>query len=197
MKHVSSFFVYNETMIGFVRGTVHAFGLDYVLIDVNGVGYRISFYHPESLSIGKEMTIYTYQNVREDEISLYGFLSLQEHDLFIKLISVKGLGPKIASNILSRASVDAIITAIEIGDVDYIRAMPGIGSKTASQIILDLKGKLVEPTEENDEKLSDVSEALKQLGYRPAEIRNVLKRIEREEGSTDELVKKALTLLLK
>ena len=77
-------------MIGFVRGIVHAFGLDYVLIDVNGIGYRIGFYHPEVLRVGKEMTIYTYQNVREDEISLYGFLSLQEYDLFTKLISVKG-----------------------------------------------------------------------------------------------------------
>ena len=104
-------------MIGFVRGKVHAYGMDYVLIDVNGIGYRINFYHPEALSIGKEMTIYTYQNVREDEISLFGFLSLAEYDLFIKLISVKGLGPKIASNILSRSSVESIVTAIETGDI--------------------------------------------------------------------------------
>lgn len=184
-------------MIGFVRGTVHAFGMDYVLIDVNNVGYRINFYHPESLTVGKEMTIYTYQNVREDEISLFGFLSLQEYDLFVKLISVKGLGPKIASNILSRASVEAIITAIETGDIDFIRTMPGIGAKTASQIILDLKGKLVEADTISDEKLSDVSDALKQFGYRPAEIKQVLKKIERENGSTDELIKKALSMLVK
>ena len=106
-------------MIGFVRGIVHAFSLDYVLIDVNGVGYRINFYHPEFLSLGKEVTIYTYQNVREDEISLYGFTSLEEYDLFIKLISVKGLGPKNASNILAKASVDKIVLAIENG-VSYI-----------------------------------------------------------------------------
>ena len=185
-------------MIGFVRGKVHAYGMDYVLIDVNGIGYRINFYHPEALSIGKEMTIYTYQNVREDEISLFGFLSLAEYDLFIKLISVKGLGPKIASNILSRSSVESIVTAIETGDIAFIKRMPGIGNKTASQIILDLKGKLVEGEDvQNNETLNDVSEALKQLGYKSAEIRPVMKKLEKEEGSTDELVRKALAMLIK
>ncbi|MBQ6477963.1 MAG: Holliday junction branch migration protein RuvA [Erysipelotrichaceae bacterium] len=184
-------------MIGFVRGTVHVFGLDYVLIDVNGIGYRISFYHPEALKVGKEMTIYTYQNVREDEISLYGFLSLQEYDLFTKLISVKGLGPKIASGILSGSSVDAIISAIETGDVDFMRRLPGVGKKTASQIILDLKGKLVESEVIDNEKLNDVNDALKQFGYKPAEIKPVLRKLEKEEGSTDELIKKALTMLIK
>ena len=185
-------------MIGFVRGTVHAFGMDYVLIDTGSVGYRINFYHPEALSKGKEMIIYTYQNVREDELSLYGFLSLEEYDLFIKLISVKGLGPKIASNILSRASVDSIISAVENGDIDFIRRMPGIGSKTASQIILDLKGKLVETgTEIPNEDLKDVAEALRQLGYKPAEIKPVIKKLGKENGSTDELIRKALSMLMK
>lgn len=184
-------------MIGFVRGIVHAFSLDYVLIDVNGVGYRINFYHPEFLSLGKEVIIYTYQNVREDEISLYGFTSLEEYDLFIKLISVKGLGPKNASNILAKASVDKIVLAIENGDVDFMKAMPGIGNKTASQIILDLKGKLVETTVSVNEELNDVADALKQLGYKPAEIKPVIKKLEKEKGSTDELIKKALVMLIK
>ena len=184
-------------MIGFLRGTVHHFGLDYVLLDVNGVGYRINFFHPESLSLNKEMTIYTYQNVREDEISLFGFLSLEEYDLFIKLISVKGLGPKIASSILAKASVEAVIAAIETGDVDFMRRMPGIGNKTASQIILDLKGKLVEPEQKESDELKDVAEALKQLGYKPAEIKPVIKKLEKEKGSTDELVRKALAMLIK
>ena len=184
-------------MIGFLRGTVHHFGMDYVLLDVNGVGYRINFYHPEALSLNKEMTIYTYQNVREDEISLYGFLSLAEYDLFIKLISVKGLGPKIASNILSNTTVESIVAAIETGDVDFMRRMPGIGNKTASQIILDLKGKLVETEDDKREELKDVAEALKQLGYKPAEIKPVMKKLEKETGSTDELVRKALAMLIK
>ena len=186
-------------MIGFVRGTVHAYGVDFVLIDVNGIGYRINFNHPESLTIGKEMTIYTYQNVREDEISLFGFLSLQEYDLFVKLISVKGLGPRIASNILGRASTESIIKAIEEGDVDFMKRMPGVGNKTASQIILDLKGKLVETEKDSivDDRLSDVQEALKQFGYKPQEIKPVIKLLKNEKGSTDELVKKALKMFAK
>jgi len=185
-------------MIGFVRGKVHAYGLDYVLIDVNDIGYRINFNHPEALSLGQVMTIYTYQNVREDEISLYGFLSLQEHDLFVKLISVKGLGPKIASSILGRASTESIIKAIEDGDVDFMKRMPGVGNKTASQIILDLKGKLVETSNEvEDDRLKDVAEALKQFGYKPQEIKPVIKQLKNENGSTDELVKKALKMFIK
>ena len=184
-------------MIAFIRGTAAAVTTDSLIVENNGIGWQMAYPHTQDIHIGEEVQVHTYMHVTENDVSLFGFSTADEKELFMRLISVKGLGPKIASNILSRASVDAIITAIETGDVDYIRAMPGIGSKTASLIILDLKGKLVEPAEDNDEKLSDVSEALKQLGYRPAEIRNVLKRIEREEGSTDELVKKALTLLLK
>lgn len=185
-------------MIGFVRGKVHAYGVDYVLIDVNGIGYRINFNHPESLSIGQEITIYTYQNVREDEISLFGFLSLEEHDLFVKLISVKGLGPRIASSILGRASAESVIKAIEEGDVEFMKRMPGVGNKTASQIILDLKGKLVETGDvEVDDRLKDVQDALKQFGYKNQEIKPVMKALRNEKGSTDELVKKALKMFAK
>ena len=186
-------------MIGFVRGKVHAYGLDWVLLDVHDVGYRISFYHPEALAKDKEMTIYTYQNVREDEISLYGFLSLEEYDLFTQLISVKGLGPRIASNILSRASVESIVSAIEEGNVDFMQKMPGIGKKTASQIILDLKGKLVESKEEtvDNSRFNDVIEVLKSFGYKAAEIKPVIKKLEKEEGSTNELIMKALSMLRK
>lgn len=185
-------------MIGFVRGLVHAYGLDYVLIDVNGIGYRISFNHPEVLEIGQEITIYTYQNVREDEISLFGFLSLQEYDLFVKLISVKGLGPRIASNILGRSSTESVIKAIEDGDVDFMKRMPGVGNKTASQIILDLKGKLVESNNEIiDSKLSEVQDALKQFGYKASEIKPIIRALKDEKGSTDELVKKALKMFAK
>lgn len=187
-------------MIGFVRGKVFAFGLDWVLIDVNGIGYRINFYHPESLKKDSEITIFTYQNVREDEISLYGFLSLEEYDLFMKLISVKGLGPKIASGILAKKSIESIINAIEEGDVTFIQSMPGIGKKTASQIILDLKGKLVESSDDTSsirQELSDVSDALKAFGYKPQEIKTVIKKLSSETGSTDELIKKALSMLMK
>lgn len=184
-------------MIGFVRGKVHSFSNDYVLIDVNNIGYRINFYHPEALKNGQEITIYTYQNVREDEISLYGFLSLEEYDLFVKLISVKGLGPRIASSILACEPIENIINAIEQGDVGFMKRMPGVGNKTASQIILDLKGKLVENNEAISDKLQEVQEALKQFGYKAQEIKPVIQSLKNETGSTDELIKKALKKFVK
>ena len=95
-------------MIGFIKGRVHALGSDQILVDHDGIGFRINFNRPERLKIDEEVTIYTYQNVREDEISLFGFLSLREYELFVKLITVKGLGPKIASGILAKASFDDI-----------------------------------------------------------------------------------------
>ena len=190
--------MYNVVMIGFVRGIVHTFSIDYCLIDVNGIGYRINFFHPDALQIGKEITIYTYQNVREDEISLFGFLSLEEYDLFVKLISVKGLGPKIASSILSRSSTQSIIKAIEDGDVDFMKHMPGVGNKTASQIILDLKGKLIDSSNnEIDDRFLEVEDALKQFGYKTQEIKPVIKALKNEKGTTDELVKKALKMFVK
>lgn len=187
-------------MIGFIRGKVFSYGLDYCLIDTGSVGYRIHFMRPERLHLNEEVLIYTYQNVKEDEISLYGFLSLEEYDLFVKLISVKGLGPKIASNILATSSVSDIVSAIENNDVNFMKRMPGIGAKTASQIILDLKGKLVSVSNnkvEENEELKDVVEALKALGYKMGEIQPVLKKLQGEKLTTDAYIKKALGLLLK
>ena len=186
-------------MIGFLRGKVHNFGLDYCLLDVRDVGYRIIFNHPEELSIGKEIIIYTYQSFTEYDSSLYGFLTLEEYDLFVKLISVKGLGPKVASNILSRSSADRVIEAIENNDIDFIMSLPGIGKKTASQIILDLKGKLIQNVNNDIEegRLKDIGEALKSLGYKNSEIKPILKALANEELSDDELMRKALSMLVR
>ncbi len=185
-------------MIGFIKGKVHAIGPDQILLDHDGIGFRINFSRGERLKVDQEVTIYTYQNVREDEISLYGFLSLSEYDLFTKLITVKGLGPKIASGILAKASVDDILSAIATNDVDFIRKMPGIGAKTASQIILDLKGKLVDNSkvQESDE-LNEAREALKALGYKNNEFSNILKEVAKKEKSTDAMIKETLKLLAK
>ena len=185
-------------MIGFLRGKVHLFGNDYVLLDVNNVGYRINFYHPEKLKIGEEVLIYTYENIREDEQSLFGFLSYAEYELFVKLISVKGLGPKIASGILAKSKADDIIRAIENSDVNYMKSMPGVGAKTAGQIILDLKGKLVASEEiKVNEKLNDAVETLKSLGFKSLELKNIIKELSKEDLSTEQYVKRALSMLAK
>ena len=184
-------------MIGFLRGVVHFFDENYVLLDVNGVGYRINFQHPEYLTVGKETIIYTYQNVSENDMSLFGFRNLDEYDLFVKLISVKGLGPKMASNMLAKADYETIVEAIEREDVAFMKSMPGIGAKTASQIILDLRGKLAKEDNSNYDKLDGVNEALKALGYKTNEIKPILKQLVKEDLSEDEYIKKALSLLMK
>lgn len=184
-------------MIGFLRGIVHYFDENYVLLDVNSVGYRINFQHPEYLTIGKEVVIYTYQSVSENDMSLFGFRTLQEYDLFVKLISVKGLGPKMASNMLAKADYQTIIDAIEKEDVAFMKSMPGIGGKTASQIILDLRGKLAKEDNSNFDKLDGVNDALLALGYKASEIKPILKLLVKEDLSEDEYIKKALSLLMK
>lgn len=185
-------------MIGFLRGKVHYFDSSCVLLDVAGVGYRINYQHPETLKLNEEVIIYTYQNVTENDMSLFGFKSLDEYNLFIKLISVKGLGPKMASNMLAVSNYETIINAIENEDMAYIKSLPGIGNKTASQIILDLRGKLAANNEEvDDSKLNGVVEALKTLGYKQAEIKAVIKKIGNEELSENDYIRKALSLLMK
>jgi len=191
-------------MIGFLRGIVYSYSADSLLLDVNGVGYRLNFYHPASLKIGEEVTIYTYQHVREDAILLFGFLSLEEYELFMKLISVKGIGPKIACGILASGNLNEIYTAIENGDVAYMKKMPGVGSKAASQIILDLKGKLVETSNNNSKgkqeesaEINEVITALKGLGYKNSEVEAILPSLRNSEGSVNELLKQALMLLAK
>lgn len=185
-------------MIGFLRGKVHYFNSDTVLLDVNNVGYRISFFHPEYLKLDEEVLIYTYEYIREDEETLYGFMSLEEYELFIKLISVKGLGPKTASSILSKYKVDTVIEAIETSNLAFFKSISGLGTKTASQIILDLKGKLVAgEVKVNNEKLNDAIEALKALGYKQAEIKPIISELAKEDLDTNEYVKRALSKLSK
>ena len=183
-------------MIGFVRGKVFAITVDTVLIDRDGIGFRINFARSERLKVGDTVTIYTYQHVREDDISLFGFLSLEEYELFTKLISVKGLGPKIASNALAVASVEDITNAIALGDVDLFKRLPGIGAKTASQIILDLKGKLT-TTASEDPHFNEATEALKALGYKNNEFAAILRELYKKDMTTDELIKESLKILAK
>ncbi len=188
-------------MIAFVKGIVFDYGIDWVIIDNNGIGYKINFAHPNELVRDKEKLIYTYQHVREDDISLYGFLSSSEQDFFLKLINVKGVGPKSAMNILAKTDYNKLITSIENKDVNFLKTMPGIGPKTASQIILDLKGKLVSAEKNeslfNDE-LNDAIEGLKNLGYKQGEINSITNTLNSNPNlSSDEYLKLALQLLMK
>jgi Holliday junction DNA helicase RuvA len=188
-------------MIAFIKGKVFAISLNSIILENNDIGYRISIARPERLKKDEEVLIYTYQYVREDEISLFGFLNLDEYELFTKLISVKGIGPKTTLNILAKETVKDIVNAIELQDLKFIKSLPGIGAKSSSQIILDLKGKLVQ--QESivaviNQELIDAKEGLKSLGYKANEINPIIKELSNNSNkTTDEYIKEALSMIFK
>ena len=189
-------------MIAFIKGTVYSFGVDHVIIETpQGIGYKVYYNHSQPLTLGQSILLFTYQQIREDAHVLFGFMRKEELELFEKLISVKGLGPKTALGILTAASYMQVVSAIEQGEVAFLKKMPGIGAKTASQIILDLKGKLVhEETSDAvvNTKAMDAMEALKALGYKNNEIQAISKQMQEQDLDTAEAyVKLGLQLLLK
>ena len=139
--------------------------------------------------------IYVYEYVREDEISLYGFKNLEEREMFLKLIDVKGLGCKMALPMLGLGSVNGLVDAIERENILYLKKFPKIGDKVARQIILDLKGKLV-MTKEEKKSNEELEEALKGLGYKTVDINKVIKEVDNSKP-IGEQIKDALKLLLK
>ena len=187
-------------MIAYLKGKVAMIQMDHIVIETYGVGYQVNFSRPDKVRLNEEVQIFTYQHIREDENTLYGFLSAQEKELFTKLISVKGLGPKTAMNMFGAMNVETILNAIETGDVALIKSLPGIGAKTASQIVLDLKGKLVQVSANKvsiEQEAKDAIDALKALGYKPNELSGVEKLFGANPGkSADEYVKMGLKHLL-
>jgi Holliday junction DNA helicase RuvA len=177
-------------MIAFIRGTIASYGTDWIVVDHEGMGWQMAYPHTDEVHLNEEIMVFTYMHFSENEVSLFGFASQEEKDLFMRLISVKGLGPKTAMNMLSKAGTQTVIQAIETGDVASLKKMPGIGAKSASQIVLDLKGKLV-PVEikdhKNDEKqypdeINDAVEGLKGLGYRPSELGTAINEMMAKPG---------------
>ena len=133
---------------------------------------------------------------------MFGFSSLEEHDLFLRLISVKGVGPRTALGMLAITSANEMIQAIENNDVKYMKSLPGIGAKTASQIVLDLKGKLVEVETKQDgdmkNEIKEAIEALKGLGYKPSELQSIVKELSQNDAATvEEYIRQALGILAK
>lgn len=187
-------------MIGFLRGKVESITQESVVLDVNGVGYEILVANPEKFSLYQDTLVYTYLKLAENDISLYGFLFKEEKELFLKLISVKGIGPKSAISMLSRADYSNIIEAIEVGNLNYLKKLPGIGPKAAQQIILDLKGHLkvdkVEVKKENP-LFKEAKEALKQFGFKVNEIDLALSKIQEDDLEINDIIFKALQFLNK
>jgi len=186
-------------MYSYIYGKVTDIKSTYVVIDNNGVGYMIYTPNPYVFNEGSEYKVYVYQQVREDDLSLYGFRTEEEKDLFLKLISVKGVGTKMALPILATGSINGIVDAIERENILYLQKFPKIGEKVARQMILDLKGKLgAISTMELDvsSSLDELVEVLKGLGYKEKEFKALIPKID-GALSIEEQVKEALKLLLK
>lgn len=189
-------------MIAFVRGIVAATTNDTLILENHGIGYQIYTPDPKQYALGSELLLHTYQHVREDALLLYGFKEVEAYALFLRLIEVKGLGCKSALNMLSFGQVSKIVEAIENQDLSYLKSCPGVGAKTAQQIVLDLKGKLAAvPQEEKkimNQDLQDAHDALLALGYKPGEIKSVLNEISKKDyKDTDGAIRMALSVLLK
>ena len=198
-----------DCVISFVKGSLAEKFEDSVIVEAGGIGYRI--FVPTSVlehlpKTGETVKIYTYFSVREDAMSLYGFLSRQDLEMFRQLIGVNGVGPKSALGILSALSPDTLRLAVISGDAKAISKAPGVGSKTAQRIILDLKDKVkaedildgfTEPVSGHGE-VSNVGEigkeaieALTALGYSASEASGVVKKVTITESMTAEDVLKA------
>ena len=192
-------------MIAFIKGTVSSYGADWIVVDNHGIGYLMAYPHTDQVRLQQEISVHTYMHISENDVSLYGFESMEEKDLFMRLISVKGLGPKTAINMLTKAGYEAIIGAVETGNVAALKKMPGIGAKSASQIVLDLKGKLVaapaapgKPAENYPPEIRDAMEGLKNLGYKQNEASAAAKVMMESPGlSTAEYLRIGLRFLSK
>lgn len=188
-------------MIAFVNGVVRIIRSDRVVLDVHGVGYEVYLANALSQKMGDELFLYTYQHVREDAILLFGFLKEEDYEVFMRLINVKGIGPKTAQTMLSVCSGKEMIEAIENDDIKKLKSLPGIGAKTAGQIVLDLKGKFVS-LETSDGATSNpvwgqVQDALLSLGYKTNQLAKIKKELENTELGEDEMLRQALILLAK
>ncbi len=194
-------------MIGFLRGKVAVMDIDCVLLDVHGVGYRIFISEAtrKKLSPGIEVQLFTYLSVREDALILFGFYEKQEYDLFLHLISVSGIGPKVALGILSSMSVENFCRAINEKSASMLTKLPGIGKKSAERLILELHDKLSATASAEEKDISNASvadrpseeaaAALESLGYSQQEILSVLPQSAKGLKTTQEIIKSALKAL--
>jgi Holliday junction DNA helicase RuvA len=161
-------------MIASLRGRLISKKPDGIIVDVNGVGYHVNV--PLTLisllpNEGKEIFLYVYTYVREDAIQLYGFQDENDKRIFIELLSISGIGPRLALNILSTIPPDKIWSAIDSEDIALLCQVPGLGKKTAHRLILELKGKLPSAEQKVDALFEDTLSALINLGYK----RNIAK----------------------
>ncbi|HSG80060.1 MAG TPA: Holliday junction branch migration protein RuvA [Acidimicrobiia bacterium] len=175
-------------MIGRLRGTLVAKGIDGVVVDVAGVGYEIAMAArglSEMPGVGEEAVVHVHTHVREDQLSLFGFPTLDERDLFRILLGASGVGPKVALAMLGTLSPAELRRAIASEDVATLSTVPGIGKRTAQKLVLELRERLDLPAVESlgaGSELAEVREALEALGYQPSEIREAMDGLAEGDG---------------
>ena len=190
-------------MYAFFRGTVDDIQADKAVIEVNGVGYEINM--PESelitLDIGDIVKIYTYLDVREDDMRLFGFKTKGNLEFFKKLITVSGVGPKVALGIISNVDTETLGIAIATENVEALRSVPGIGPKMAQKIIFELKDKVLKEApdkakikvkEVNNKNIEEATTALEVLGYTSKQIKEAMSNMNLENDSVETIIRKVL-----
>ncbi len=187
-------------MIGSLNGTIRNKELGFLVVDVSGVGYRVAVTVETALGLaaGSPVFLWTYLAVRENALDLYGFLDKETLDIFELLITVSGIGPKTALNILNVASPQMLRQAVASSDTSYLTKVSGIGKKNAEKIVLELKNKLKTTKEDVNIDMrseGDVLEALISLGYSERDARGALKRVDKNIKDTGGRVRAALKIL--
>ncbi len=186
-------------MYDYMIGTVKEINSNSIVLETNNIGYLIYTPNPFSFEEEKDYKIYLYQQIKEDEHLLFGFKEKNDKEMFLKLIGVKGLGPKMVLPILATGSLAGIKDAIERENILYLKKFPKIGDKLAKQIVLDLKGKLDDFKDLDSartDSLMEVRDALLGLGYKEKEIKSVLAKVD-SSLSIENQIKQALSLFLK
>ncbi|MFM2764910.1 Holliday junction branch migration protein RuvA [Limosilactobacillus fermentum] len=198
-------------MFEYLTGLITMVSPDFIVVDVNGVGYRVAVANPYAYQEDDQQAVqvFIYQAVKEDAITLFGFATQAEKRLFTQLIGVSGIGPKSALAILATPDHQGLIDAIQNGDDKYLSKFPGIGKKTASRIIIELKDKVVAVQDEvhldftapgplgPSAALQDALAALESLGYTTKQVERVQKQLEGLQGelSTNDYLSQGLKLL--
>lgn len=195
-------------MYEYLNGLITDISPNYIVVEIQGIGYRVLVANPYAFSLDSMTTVYVEQIIRENEQTLYGFLNKQEKNLFQKLLNVSGIGPKSALAILANNDHTGLINAIQQNDVGFLTKFPGIGKKTAQQIVLDLQNKLSDiaisseavandaQVDNQTNELTDALLALEALGYAKKDITRVEKAMRKIDGKTTaEYVSAGLKLL--
>lgn len=188
-------------MLNYIKGEITEVNAKHITIETCGIGYNVIVPNPYTYLLNSNITLYVYYYIREDIHKLYGFSSNIEKDTFEKLISVKGLGPKTALAMLASSTPYEIADMVNSANQTFFAKFPGVGVKLSGQIILDLKNKFVFITSNNkslnnNDITNEVMLALKSLGYKDSDIKNVCKKISFDSNTnTSDAIKKALRLL--